>query len=61
MAIAGLVGKRVRRAQVSEKHTNFIVNLGGAKAEDVKELIEIERVEIKRKFGLELEEEIIIL
>jgi UDP-N-acetylmuramate dehydrogenase len=35
----GLKGFRVGNAQISEKHQNFIVNLGGAKAHDVKSLI----------------------
>ena len=61
IAIAGLMGVKVRRAQVSEKHPNFIVNLGGAKALDVKELISQEKQAIKKKFGLDLEEEVIIL
>lgn len=36
---AGLRGCRVGGAQVSEKHTGFVVNAGGASAADVRELI----------------------
>ncbi len=42
----GFTGKRVGDAQVSPKHSNYIVNLGDAKAQDVEDLIE----EIKKKF-----------
>jgi UDP-N-acetylmuramate dehydrogenase len=56
--LAGLKGKKVGGVMISEKHTNFIVNLGQGKAQDVKELIEIVRKEIKNKFGVILEEEI---
>ena len=61
LSVAGLKGKRIGDAQVSEKHPNFIVNLGHAKASDVLSLIEIVKKEIKDKYGLSLEEEIIIL
>jgi len=37
---AGLKGKRVGDAQISEKHANFIINLGNAKAEEVVKLID---------------------
>ena len=36
---SGLKGKRIGGAMVSEKHAGFVVNLGGAKAEDVKQLL----------------------
>jgi UDP-N-acetylmuramate dehydrogenase len=55
---AGLKGKRIGNAQVSEKHPNFIVNLGGAKSEDVKALISFVKEEIFKKYQIELEEEI---
>ena len=40
---AGLKGKRIGQAQIAERHANFIVNLGGAKAEDVRQLMELAR------------------
>ncbi len=61
LSVAGLIGKRVGDAQVSEKHPNFIVNLGNAKASEVLELIKIEKETVKEKMGIDLEEEIIIL
>lgn len=57
----GLKGKRIGGAQISEKHGNFIVNLGNAKAADVKRLIGLAKKKVKDKFGIVLEEEIIIL
>ena len=48
-------------AQVSEKHPNFIVNLGQAKAKDVKELIGLIKNEVEKKYKIQLEEEITIL
>lgn len=57
----GLKGKKIGKVQISEKHANFIVNLGGAKAEDVKKLIALAKEKVKEKFGIELEEEIRII
>ena len=54
----GLKGKKIGKAKISEKHANFIVNLGGAKAEDVKSLINLIKKEVKKKFKINLEEEI---
>ena len=56
--LAGLKGERVGDVEVSQKHTNFIVNLGRGRAEDVNKLMEIIRKEIENKFGVFLEEEI---
>jgi UDP-N-acetylmuramate dehydrogenase len=55
---AGLKGKRTGQAQISERHANFIVNLGGAKAADVRRLMDLARAEVKRRFGIELVAEV---
>jgi UDP-N-acetylmuramate dehydrogenase len=55
---AGLKGVRVGGSMISEKHANFIVNTGGAKAADILALMEIARERVMRKFGIELEAEI---
>lgn len=58
---AGLKGKRIGKAEISERHANFIVNLGGARAEEVRRLMEMARTEVKRKFNIELEPEVRLL
>lgn len=55
---AGLKGLRRGGAQISEKHGNFIVNLGGATATEVLWLIERARAEVMVKTGVALELEI---
>ncbi len=54
----GLKGKRVGNVKISEKHANFIVNLGKGKAKDVIKLIKLAKNKVKNKFGINLEEEI---
>lgn len=56
-----LKGKQIGQAQVSEKHANFIINLGSAKAADVVKLIMLIKKEVKSKFKISLEEEIQII
>jgi len=58
---AGLKGYRLHQAQISPRHANFFVNLGGATADDVIRLIEMARTEVKARFGVELELEIEII
>jgi len=55
---AGLTGTKVGKAQISEKHSNYIVNLGGAAAADVKNLINIVQQKIKEKYGIDMEPEV---
>lgn len=58
---AGLKGRRVGQAQISERHGNFIVNLGGASAANVRALMELARAEVKKQFGVELAAEVMLL
>jgi UDP-N-acetylmuramate dehydrogenase len=55
---AGLKGTRHGGAAFSEQHANFIVNLGGAHADDVRTLIEIARSKVKEQSGVLLEPEV---
>jgi len=52
---AGLNGKRIGDAQISTKHANFIVNLGQARASEVKALMDRARDAVLKQFGIELE------
>lgn len=58
---AGLRGKTVGGAQVSEVHTNFLVNKGGARAADFLALAELIKQRVKEASGVELEEEVRIV
>jgi UDP-N-acetylmuramate dehydrogenase len=55
---AGCRGLRIGDAQVSEKHTNFLLNLGGASSGEIEELGEEVRRRVKAQSGVELEWEI---
>ena len=55
---AGLKGKKMGKAQVSTDHANYIVNLGGAKADDVVMLMSFIKQQVRDKFGIELHEEV---
>ena len=46
-------------AQFSDKHSNFIVNLGDARAEDVKALIRLAKSRALQELSIELEEEVV--
>ncbi len=54
----GLKGKKIGNVKISEKHANFIVNLGGGEAKDVIKLIKLIKREVEKKFKVILEEEI---
>lgn len=56
-----LKGKKIGNVQVSEKHANFIINLGNGQAKDVIKLIKLIKEKVKNKFGIVLEEEIQLL
>jgi len=57
----GLKGKRIGGAQVSEKHANFIVNLGDATAADIECLISLVQDTVRRERGVVLEREVRIV
>lgn len=58
---AGLKGLSVGGAKVSDRHANFIVNVGGATARDVLELIAQIQARVQEKTGYHLEPEIRLL
>lgn len=55
---AGLKGHRIGGAQISDKHANFILNVGGASAADVRALIALAQERVWAAFGLQMEPEI---
>ena len=58
---AGLKGQRLGGALVSPAHGNFIVNDGTATARDIRALIDRCRADVRKRFGVELREEIVYL
>jgi len=55
---AGLTGKQIGDAQISEKHSNYIVNKGNATAKDVLDLISFVQNKVKEKYNINLEPEV---
>ena len=55
---AGVKGKIFGRAQISERHANFIVNVGGASAADIAALIREAHNRVSEQFGVDLELEV---
>ena len=58
---AGLKGKTIGGAQVSEKHSGFLINIGGATAQDILDLIAFCQKEVQDQFGVMLETEVKIV
>lgn len=58
---AGLKGYTVGGAQVSELHSGFVINKGGATATDIVNLMHHCQAEVERQFGVKLEPEVRIL
>jgi len=56
-----LRGHRIGDAQISPKHTNFIVNCGHARASDVKALMVLVQQRVEERFGLRLEPEVMLV
>jgi len=57
----GLKGYTIGKAQVSPKHANFIVNLGGAKSAEIWQLIQYVQKTVKEKANFDLKTEVIKL
>ncbi|MBV8773032.1 MAG: UDP-N-acetylmuramate dehydrogenase [Deltaproteobacteria bacterium] len=55
---SGLKGMRIGGAAFSSRHANFIVNLGGARADDVRRLLELARDKVQGATGVLLEPEV---
>ena len=56
---ANLKGKKIKNVKISDKHANFIVNLGEGKAKDVIKLIKLIKKTVKKQFNINLKEEIL--
>ncbi len=55
---AGLKGKKMGGAMISEKHANFIINTGNATAQEVVMLASFIKQQVRDEFGIELKEEV---
>ena len=58
---AGMKGMRCGGAMVPHEHANWIINTGGARSDEVKELIERGRSRVLEKFGIALEREVVYM
>jgi UDP-N-acetylmuramate dehydrogenase len=56
--MAGMKGKRIGGAMISDQHANVIMNVGGARAEDILTLMEMARKKVREQTGVDLEPEI---
>ncbi|VFN00362.1 MAG: UDP-N-acetylmuramate dehydrogenase [Candidatus Kentron sp. G] len=56
--LCGLKGRRIGNAEISPAHANYIVNLGQARATDVRALMDLAKEKVLSRFGVELVEEI---
>lgn len=57
----GLKGYKIGGAEVSKKHAGFIVNSGGATAQNINDLLSYIKAKIFKEFGVDLEEEILYI
>lgn len=55
---AGLRGYQSGGARISDKHCGFVINMGGATAQDVKAVIRKAQTDVKEKFNVNLETEV---
>lgn len=59
--ICSLGGTQIGGAQISKTHHNFFVNMGNAKASDIKSLVELTIEKVREKTGITLERELIYM
>ncbi|KKP39644.1 MAG: UDP-N-acetylenolpyruvoylglucosamine reductase, UDP-N-acetylmuramate dehydrogenase [Candidatus Peregrinibacteria bacterium GW2011_GWF2_33_10] len=57
----GLKGCQIGQAQISPKHANFFMNLGGATSDDILALRDLAKQKVAEKFHINLEEEVVIV
>ncbi|MDI6857595.1 MAG: UDP-N-acetylmuramate dehydrogenase [Dehalococcoidia bacterium] len=57
----GLRGYRIGDAEISEKHPNFILNVGKARASDVKALMELAQERVLAEFAVKLQPEVALV
>jgi len=58
---AGLKGHRLGGARFSDRHANFMLNVGGATATDIRRLAELAKGRVRDQLGVALEEEVLYL
>jgi UDP-N-acetylmuramate dehydrogenase len=58
---AGLKGTKIGGAMISEKHANYVVNVGEASASDCLTIIKLVQNRVKESFGVDLEPEVKIV
>lgn len=54
----GLKGKKLGQIQISEQHSNFMINLGGGTADQVMQLMSVVKQRVRDKLGIQLHEEV---
>lgn len=57
----GLKGARYRGAMLGARHANFLLNVGGAKASDLRHLAEHAQMKVRQAYGVDLEPEVLFL
>jgi UDP-N-acetylmuramate--alanine ligase len=57
---AGLKGYRMGNVEISLQHANFFLNLGNARAQDIRALMDFTRQTVRGMFGIDLEPEIVL-
>ena len=57
----GLKGRRIGGAMLGTRHANFLLNVGGAKASDLRALAELAQATVRERFGVSLEPEVLYL